>query len=533
MRLRKFSAVKLVSNELIVVQEFLISGERVFCGWRELNPSVVCLWGSLKQHVFVTNNLVQESVKEAYESSAVEAHISPAVEANKTYSDIDVTSIRTILSEMRTRSKSGILMNDEYFDPSDSLGQLRGLCDELCELFDSFLFIKKHCTRNMDKVLLIKLEAAWRKVVLLASKLRLCKSLPQVEWLPAIWLHVIGCPPTVRCLDDLIFLVSDVWLNKCFENLNSFKLSLTEIGFRDYLADVIAFGVVDIDFFESMLKDIAEPISWNSFLISENDSCYSVYAVENGGQIEIGGTTDLQLHVVDETEVKKTVFPLPFSLQDMNWCPGDFAEYVYQEIQKILLEKGSDYCVYGHCTSEQAIIDMSKTGLSPFATMTNRKSCGHGMYFFRMEQSAYGFKDLTNGFKEDEKDGEQFRAFVYAFSIPFVRKECHALSAAVLLFLIKKDEIDVFDAVVDKLPIVNRCKPSESYFPLEAISETQPNPNPVKPAITAERWCCHQCRREINNDINLAMNYLPFQCYRYLTYCVMVYRIVPVIWTVR
>jgi len=111
-------------------------------------------------------------------------------------SEVDMSAARTIHSDMWKNAKSGIKF--EYFDMCDSHDLLRGKCEELCDLFDSFLFIKKNCSRNMDKVLLIKLEAAW-------GTFNQCNTLSGC----AIWLHVIGCPPTVNSLDDLICLVCD------------------------------------------------------------------------------------------------------------------------------------------------------------------------------------------------------------------------------------------------------------------------------------------------------------------------------------
>ena len=365
-----------------------------------------------------------------------ETNISLPSAGYETSSDVDVAAVRSILSDMRTKSKSGT--NFEYFE---SLDLLKGQCDELCELFDSFLFIKKNCSRNMDKVVLIKLEAAWGKLL----HLHQCKFVSVEGWL-AIWLHVIGCPPTVCGVDDFIYLVCDVWLksNQNFQDLASLSHSLKEIGFRGFLADAIASRVIDIDYFESVLVTIAEPISSNSLIISNNGTLFSVYAVERGSSsLELAGHTELTLHVVDDPPDRpdtKKLLPIPFIIQDMNWQPGRFAEYVYRQIQCMLHNRGHDYCVYGHCTSEQAAVDMSKKGMSPFAS-------GHVMYFFRMEYSEIPFNDLSNGAGERQIDGEQFRTFVYALSIPFVKKDCHPLSPAVLLFLIRKDKIEVFDAV--------------------------------------------------------------------------------------
>jgi len=44
----QFPAVKLINNEVVVFQEFrsTFDNTSLFCAWRELNPSVVCLWGT-------------------------------------------------------------------------------------------------------------------------------------------------------------------------------------------------------------------------------------------------------------------------------------------------------------------------------------------------------------------------------------------------------------------------------------------------------------------------------------------------------
>jgi len=142
--------------------------------------------------------------------------------------------------------------------------------------------------------------------------------------------------------------------------------SLKEIGFRGFLADAIASRVIDIDYFESMLVTIAEPISSNSLIISNNGTLFSLYAVERGSSsLELAGHTELTLHVVDDPPDRpdtKKLLPIPFIIQDMNWQPGRFAEYVYRQIQCMLHNRGHDYCVYGHCTSEQAAVDMSRKG---------------------------------------------------------------------------------------------------------------------------------------------------------------------------
>lgn len=46
----QFPAVKLINDEVVVIQEFQIADKKMFCGWRELNPSVICLWGSLEKY---------------------------------------------------------------------------------------------------------------------------------------------------------------------------------------------------------------------------------------------------------------------------------------------------------------------------------------------------------------------------------------------------------------------------------------------------------------------------------------------------
>ena len=71
--------------------------------------------------------------------------------------------------------------------------------------------------------------------------------------------------------------------NHSFHDLGSLTRSLTDTGFREFLADAIVSRVIDIDVIERMLVGIAEPIFWKSFLMSCLDTCYSVYVVDNGG----------------------------------------------------------------------------------------------------------------------------------------------------------------------------------------------------------------------------------------------------------
>ena len=138
-------------------------------------------------------------------------------------------------------------------------------------------------------------------------------------------------------------------------------------------------------------------------------------------------------------------------------------------------------------------------------------------------KSNYSFKDLCNGSGEGERDGEPFRSFVYALSIPFSQRKCQPLSPAVLLFLIKKDKISFFDAVINKLPIAESEVPYPTSAKMKGYNSTRREVDPklalspqfpafsipVIGELVADRWVC-KCKRKIGNVIDLNMDHLTF-----------------------
>jgi len=75
----------------------------------------------------------------------------------------------------------------------------------------------------------------------------------------------------------------------------------------------------------------------------------------------------------------------------------------------------------------------------------------------------------------------------------------------VLLFLIRKDEVEVFDAVTEKLPIVTTDLSSSC-----ALTSASASPSSaLGSVIAAERWTC-KCKRQIQGSINLTMDHLTF-----------------------
>eukprot|EP01036_Dinobryon_divergens_P030259 gene30259-39477_t len=71
-----------------------------------------------------------------------------------------------------------------------------------------------------------------------------------------------------------------------------------------------------------------------------------------------------------------------------NWTPEDFIKSAFNKLQAMMEGKPNNYYVFGHCCPEQAIVSMAKSGISPLATCRNKFSCGHGMYFFKLDHAA-------------------------------------------------------------------------------------------------------------------------------------------------
>lgn len=147
---------------------------------------------------------------------------------------------------------------------------------------------------------------------------------------------------------------------------------------------------------------------------------------------------------------------------------------------------------------------MSKTGLSPLATFQSEQSCGHGMYFFKLNWDVLQctLYDLNCMAERDLPDaaldprGLQFRAFMYTLTSVFQDPNFDLMSPCVLVFVVPTScqELEPFDAETNKLPMCNdnsidasswkcTCPPLFSYANDMAII------NSVKPPMTASAIC--------------------------------------------
>jgi len=143
----------------------------------------------------------------------------------------------------------------------------------------------------------------------------------------------------------------------------------------------------------------------------------------------------------------------------------NYTENVFNHMQEIL--KVNENCYFlGHCTTEESIIKMSKYGISPYAGFGNKKSYGHGMYFFKMSKTDKTFDQLfesssNDNSKIDENEvtltskindiTKEFQGFIYAMST----RVKHIKQLAVMLFLIKEDEekLKAYDTTNSRLTL--------------------------------------------------------------------------------
>jgi hypothetical protein len=313
----------------------------------------------------------------------------------------------------------------------------------------------------MDKILLSELKASWGKAISIVVEAALDGLLPTSLWIPAMWLHVIGCPNSVRNHRELLFVFyAEILKLHCFE-LSAAVESLQRIGFRKSFSTFISrLFIENFNSFDQLLIDFAEPISWNSYLLKSPDGDLHYTHLEKNGDEYCAAISTLfprltTVGMKDGENVGKEVSAFPLSLKNgINWYPIDFAHEAFQYMKDNLL---ADHCFFGHCCPEQSIIKMGKSGVSPFRTYNNRSSCGHGMYFFKMDQKSlnYEFNDICSSLKVDEDAAKQFQSFMYALTRVFENSKCDVLSPAILLFLVESTNIKSVNARNDLLPLVS------------------------------------------------------------------------------
>lgn len=477
-----------VDGELVVSQAYVSKDftGAIYCAWLESMPNVIMLWlrhpsdgitADIDEARFTKS---VSATKVSHFRSSPNDHPDTEGKAHWILIELDKIYLHDIMADVN----SVVLEDDEDFDPTGAIASYRKLSSfkEMEALVDAI-----HHTRtsyawcNIQKAMGAELMCLMKSAVedglnTIPPKI----ALPIGEWLPAMWLQVIGCPQQVRTGEDLLFLVCKTMLSLTAPTEAVISSALQDLGFRERFASWIAFRIrCNIEQLGDDLRRIAEPVSWNSFLVADGEKVRYTHLrkVEDNQDIEYendGDGTLLDLKVVEssselsEMSTKLEPSPVVFEIRD-SWYPYDFAHKVFSHIQNELSslsnrgEKG-EYSYFGHCSSERAMIKMSKSGLSPYAGYGNTKSCGRAMYFFKMSQfpqelsfeylNSTPEKDSDCELSEDEAAArKQFRGFVYAMTRCFNVGGIDSLCPAVLLFRVSHDTIKEFDSVRDQFPL--------------------------------------------------------------------------------
>ena len=512
---KKCAIPHLIENEILVSQAFYSKDDDshpVYCAWREVDPNIISLWQRHSSDGLVqvppscfaidglqfskqltaklpavtalpTTCLILHNPEIPVDSMKLDSVVLELqVMASKREPKIEDSEMATKLNDINQTLRCMLndvapieFFKDSEYDPSGYIRDYRMTFHPLEEMLDIIFTSFQSPWRNLDKELLMELKSEWERAIATVLNFPSWKSLSKVDWLPAMWLQVIGCPAIVRTQEELVALTCEIVLplinsQNWTEEGHSLAAALQKAGFRGKFANWLSCGIVTrIEYFEEDLWEISEPISWNSFLFSDISKVvkYTHLHIKNGEYARKEGA-QLHLKVVDNSLPTKTeIGAVPLSWPTKLFYPKDFAQKVFDHIQEKLREAetlgGGDvkYCFYGHSTSEQSVVKMSKYGMSPYAGCLNAMSCGHGMYFFKMNRTDFTFEEMNMGAGEKVTNSTiaaQFRGFLYAVSRSFQMVNCHALSPAVLLFLVKEMDISSgLDTITTQLPLRDSC----------------------------------------------------------------------------
>jgi hypothetical protein len=440
----------------------------LYCAWLETKPNFVMLWERNRDKGICIELLSSRFVKVSIESLS---HIFNLVEIsqdvveeetdNVEISESFVKILKLIARDVLKEVDDTLLVVDSVYDPLGDFVSLRRVFSKLRNEFESMLACRMCNARNMDKVLLTKFKASWEETLHFVKTYNLDGVIPRTEWHIAMWLFVIGCPERVRTCDDFMYVICTTIIRLEYFEEEHFIGSLCNEGFSVILSKWLYITIRDhIDFFEEELQNIAEPVSWNSYLCEANGKlCYthSHPQDKDNGVYDSMAPTEVILSICDETGIYEKIVPKSLNLNEgQQWYPITYANEVFEHMKKSL-NNDETKCFYGHCCSEQSIVKMSKGGISHLCSYENQSSCGHGMYFFRMDSTCLSrpFVDLCRGACDCEEAGRQFQGFIYALTRTFESRKCHALSPAVLLVLVNKDFSEVFNTTTTYLPTVD------------------------------------------------------------------------------
>jgi hypothetical protein len=370
------------------------------------------------------------------------------------------------------------LFDDDEFDPSGSISKLRIVFEHAREVGSAMIAASLLPWLNMNKTILNVFKAEWEYAIYRTRNDEIDGLILESVWLQIMWFHVIGCPACVHTIGDFISLVRDCVATSRNWSEAEIIIHLQGVGISESLSRWIIDHRLSSTF-EEDIRRLSKPVSsWNSYLCVYDNLVYYTHLhitsppniTDNSSESTDVDTTaepiapqQLILSVAEEDSsgCKKTITPIQIEMDKMRWFPVDFARSAFNRMKNILQNSEGCY-ILGHCCAEQAIVNMGKSGLTPYKTHTNDNSCGHGMYFFRLDFDItdYAFDDLNNNASQSQPF-LQFRAFIYALNRVFIRGTIDALSSSVLLFVVPVDKVEIspHDAVNGRLPI---CNDSES-----------------------------------------------------------------------
>ena len=406
----------------------------------------------------------------------------------------EISLRRKVIVELLSNSfeYSAPLMDDEDNDAIDTLSTLRDIFNEVCPLGDAMIAARRNRWQNMNKIILNEFQSKWEDAIAYVKENEAGIYFSDLEWLEAMWLHVIGCPSIVRSTLELLSVIR-IAFSKCKEyDAKEIIDKLKWEGFRPSFAQWICDRCSSENFEDDVLK-VGTCMPWNSYLFSiENRVHYThLHYDKNNSEFSSVDINPVVLRVAGEDKQRDTILPLLLEMLEESWTPVDFAKAAFEKLGSVINQYSY---ILGHCCSEQSVVSMSKTGMSPLATFQSEQSCGHGMYFFELNWDVFQltFDELNKLALPDLPDadldprGLQFRAFIYALTRVFQSPDCDAMSPCVLVFLIPitADCLEPFDAVNNKLPMCNdpdptswacTCPPLFSYQNgLPIIDKTKP-----------------------------------------------------------
>ena len=482
---RKFIQARLINDEIFVIQEFFSEKDHnvfVFSAWLERNPHIICTWQldfkgdiiNVSNDLFDDTNFKLPTIAEIQNPNKQPSCVlTPLQSIQMNVSEHRQYILDTLRDTLETYGKIE-LISDEDYDDSRSILAYREEFYSVQMHFDILLASLTLTTMNLHKDLLIELKSLWEAAIHIVSKFEVDQALSILEWLPAMWMQVIGCPDVVRTRDELFYILYEILSDPDLDwTQEAVVKSLIDRKFRYKFAQWIGRHIFNhSEYIERDLWDISEPIDWNSYLFIENNIVKYRHAHSKNGNFNVTSTTEnqaIKLKVINGAELFD-VQPFDVSRGSKQMSMKNYAENVFNHMQEIL--KVNENCYFlGHCTTEESIIKMSKYGMSPYAGFGNKKSCGHGMYFFKMSKTDKTFEDLnkkpsniTNytNFNGNSNDDiiKEFQGFLYAIS-----ERVNTIDVlAVMLFLIKEDEEKLKAIDTTKVPFDLRSCNCDTVF---------------------------------------------------------------------